>query len=65
MSNLPDKFAALVDGRTDDGTPTETPRSFMLTRHETEAIVRAARRAIAGGPLDDLRRAIDAVNIGV
>jgi len=43
---LPDKFAALADGPTDSGTPTVQPKTYMLTRHQTERIIRAARAIV-------------------
>lgn len=44
---LPDVLAALGDGPTDSGTPTEQPRAFLLTREQTERLVKAARAVIA------------------
>lgn len=45
---LPAVFAALADGPTNDGTRTgPQPRAYMLTRDETERIIKAARAILA------------------
>ena len=43
---LPANLAALAESRLDEGTPTETPRAFMLTRQQTERLVKAARAIV-------------------
>ena len=52
---LPANLAALAESRIDEGTPDgPLPRAFMLDRHQTERLMRAARAIVAAGPVMEL-----------